>query len=79
MKQIRMHGVIVKYEDDAHEGVNYILKELDHDEAKVFIDEARRRGEAQFEDRNGKNYTLSKNSDGTFDLVKRPGGGSSFF
>ena len=79
MKQIRMHGFIVKYEDDAHEGVNYILKELDNNEARVFFDEARRRGEAQFEDRSGKNYTITKNRDGTFDLTKRPGGGQAFF
>lgn len=79
MKQILMHGFRVNYEDDAHEGINYLLRDIDHNEAKVFFDEARRIGKAEFEDDTGKNYTLNRNSDGTFDLIKRPGGGKSFF
>jgi len=71
MKEIYIHGFKVKYEDNAKEGVDYLLYDLDREEAKVFFEQARLRGYSQFEDDREGQYTLSYNQDGTYTLIRR--------
>jgi hypothetical protein len=70
MGQRTIHGHSISYEDDALEGVHYLQNKLDMDESKVYFDEAKRRGEAEFEDNHRWNYTLTYN-DGTYVLTRR--------
>ena len=53
-----LHGFMVAFEENAREGVNYLRDDLDLNEAKVFFDQARVRGSAQFEDDEDRQYTL---------------------
>lgn len=71
MKQISIHGFKVQYEDNAQEGINYLLYDLDRDEAMVFFDQAKLRRYSRFEDEREGQYTLSYNSDGSYTLIKR--------
>ncbi len=71
MKEIYIHGLKVKYEDNAKEGVDYLIYDLDREEAKVFFEQARLRGYSQFEDDREGQYTLSYNQDGTYTLIRR--------
>ena len=71
MKAISVRGLTVKYEDDAREGINYLLSDLDAEEAKVFFEQAKRKKFAKFEDDRENQYTLSYNPDGTYTLSKR--------
>lgn len=46
-----VHGREVHFEDDAaHSGVRHLENHLERREADVFFHEAKRRGEAEFED-----------------------------
>jgi len=71
MKEIYIHGFKVKYEDNAKEGIDYLLYDLDREEAKVFFEQAHLRGYSQFEDDREGQYTLSYNNDGTYTLIRR--------
>lgn len=53
-----VHGFAVSFEENAREGINYLREDLDLNEAKVFFDQARVRGSAQFEDDEDRQYTL---------------------
>jgi hypothetical protein len=65
MKEIYIHGLKVKYEDNERTGINYLLYDLDAKEAKVFFNEAKRNKYAEFEDDKEGQFTLSYNSDGS--------------
>ncbi|OGZ17326.1 MAG: hypothetical protein A2Z78_00745 [Candidatus Nealsonbacteria bacterium RBG_13_36_15] len=71
MKQISIHGYITKYEDKDYNGIRYLLEDLQYDEAKVFFEQARLHGSAQFEDDFEGQYILNRNPDGTYDLGRR--------
>lgn len=71
MKDISIHSYRTKYEDNAYEGVKYLLQDLDYEEAKVFFEQARLRRSAPFEDDFERQYTLAYNTDGTFTLSRR--------
>lgn len=58
MKKVRIHDHHVSYEDNAHGGVDYLMRHLDRQEADVFFHEAKFKGHIKFEDALGKNYTL---------------------
>ena len=73
MKEIYIHGLKVKYEDNEQAGINYLLYDLDAKEAKVFFNEAKRNKYAEFEDDKEGQFTLSYNSDGSYTLVSRSG------
>ena len=69
-KTATIKGYIVHYEDDALLGLRYIENHLDYNEARVFFEQARNRGSAEFEDNNRVNFTLLHH-DGAYTLVRR--------
>ncbi|MFA6272103.1 MAG: hypothetical protein WC693_03265 [Patescibacteria group bacterium] len=71
-----VHGHHVLGESDAKNGINHLDHKLDSAEAQVFFEQAKMHGSVEFEDGNGKNYTLIRNSDATYTVQKRkePGG-----
>ena len=71
MNEAIIHGLRVKYENNAKEGIEYLRNDLDREEARVFFNEARRRKYAKFEDDQERQYTLFFNSDGSYSLVRR--------
>jgi len=71
MKDIYIHGFKVKYEDNAREGVNHLLYDLDREEARVFFEQAKRKKFVKFEDDQDRQFTLSHNNDGSYNLVRR--------
>lgn len=70
MKEIYIHGFKVKYEENAKRGIDYLLYDLDREEAKVFFDQARARRYAKFEDDREGQFTLTYNHD-SYTLIKR--------
>ncbi|PIP17718.1 MAG: hypothetical protein COX43_02805 [Parcubacteria group bacterium CG23_combo_of_CG06-09_8_20_14_all_35_9] len=72
-RNIKGHTVI--YEDDAKYGADYLSYDLDYEEAEIFFRHARMHGSAKFEDDDDRNYTLKRNSDGTYTLSRRKSGG----
>lgn len=71
IKVINIDGRKVYYDAEHSGGMDYLMRHLDRKETKVFFDEAKRKGKANFEDGMGKNYTLDRNGDGTYTIVKR--------
>jgi len=71
MRETRVRNYKVKYEENAKEGIKYLLYDLDSEEARVFFDQARAHKYAKFEDDSERQYTLSYNSDGTYTLTRR--------
>jgi len=70
MKETFIHGYKTRYEEDAQWGVNYLLYDLDRDEASVFFEQARIKRYAKFEDKQNNQYTLSYSPEGIFTLTK---------
>ena len=68
MKTI-ISGHTVSYEDDAKQGIYYLLHQIDAGEKKVFFNQAYSRGFAEFEDQMGYNYKLIHRG-GEYELVK---------
>jgi len=74
LKSIKVHGFRVDYDEADYFAIKYLRDDLQYDEAKVFFDQARYKGEAQFEDDREGQWTLQYNrSTGGFLLVKRTG------
>ncbi|RJQ36359.1 hypothetical protein C4552_03670 [Candidatus Parcubacteria bacterium] len=65
-----VHGMTVSYEDNAEEGIRHLRDDLSSDEARVFFDQARTKGSAQFEDDEDRQYTLIYQN-GAYALVRR--------
>lgn len=65
-----IHGFTVAYEKNAVEGIEYLRDDLDSAEARVFFDQARQRGSAQFEDDEDRQYTLLYQN-GNYALARR--------
>ncbi len=78
MPETSIHGFHVIYEDHDYPGIRYLRDDLDQREAKVFFDQARQRGSAQFESDGELNFTLAYH-DGEYALSRRSGGGGGFF
>jgi len=70
IQKTNIHGFIVTYESNAYEGVRYLRDDLDFEEARVFFDQARSRGFAEFEDDEDRQYTLFYR-DGVYTLARR--------
>lgn len=69
-KKITIHSFYVQYEENAYEGIRYLRDDLDFQEARVFFDQARMRGSANFEDDEDRQYTLYYKG-GVYILVRR--------
>ena len=65
-----IHGYPVTHEKDVYEGVSYLRDDLDSSEAKVFFDQARARGSANFEDDEDRQFTLVYQN-GVYNLIRR--------
>jgi len=67
-------GQYVKYDDQEENinyGINYLSYDLSPEESKVFFNEAKTKGQAQFEDHYHRNFTLIYNNDYTYTLLSR--------
>ena len=72
LKKDYLYGYYVQYDDEvAYDGFVYLRDRLDQNEVQVFFNEASRRGRADFEDDYGRNFVLTKNTDGTFFISRR--------
>jgi len=71
MKEVKIHGFKVKYEDNAKAGIDYLRYDLDSEEARVFFNQAKLKKYAKFEDDDDRQFTLSYSSDGTYTLIRR--------
>jgi len=74
VQKIYIGGYYVKYDDQERNisyGVYYLQYDLNAEELRVFLDQARSKGQAEFEDRAGRNFTLMYNNDGTYTLLSR--------
>lgn len=69
-EKIIIHGFTVIFEQNAIEGIRYLRDDLDFNEARVFFDQARTKGSAQFEDDQDRQYTLFYKG-GSYTLVRR--------
>jgi hypothetical protein len=58
VKKASVHGFPLTYEEEAKNGVSYLTYSLGQAETKVFFDQARLKGSAAFEDKEGRDYTL---------------------
>jgi hypothetical protein len=72
-KQYResIHGFITNYNEEGMPAVRYLRYDLQPEEARVFYDQARAKGQADFEDEYENNFTLVYNRDGTYTIVFR--------
>ena len=73
LKRESVHGRLVNFNQSLKEtAVRHLRFNLESREAKSLFDAARSSGEAQFEDRMNRNFTLVYNrGDGTYHLVER--------
>lgn len=65
-----IHGFTVSYEENAADGIRYLRDDLSSRETKVFFDQARREGAAEFEDDDDRQFTLLYQS-GYYTLIRR--------
>lgn len=71
-KRTSIHGFWVNYEDNAHEALKRLRDDLSRDEAKVYFEQARLKGSAQFEDDYDRQFTLFyERGSGSFILTRR--------
>ena len=73
MPKKNIHGYVVNYKNNAHKGAEHLAYVLSFDEAFSLFQTAQMSGEAKFEDRSGRNFTLIRETTGTFSLEKRSG------
>ncbi len=71
MLQKNIHGYIVNYKNNAHEGAKHLAYVLSFSEAFSLFQAAQMSGDVKFEDRYGRNFTLKYVTTGTFLLEKR--------
>ncbi|MFH1643081.1 MAG: hypothetical protein ABH967_00365 [Patescibacteria group bacterium] len=55
----RVHGFWVTFGKDLWEGITYLSRDLQFEEAKTLFDAARLRGNAEFEDDDDRDWTLT--------------------
>ena len=64
-----IYGHIVSHDDNVSQGMWFLTRVINAEEARVFFDEAYNRGHAVFEDRMGYKYKLV-HTGGEYQLVK---------
>ena len=67
-----IHGHKTYYDDDGKHAVSHLKYDLQHDEAEIFFEHAKRHRSdgAQFEDEHERNYTL-KYENGAYSIERR--------
>lgn len=72
LREVKVGDGWMKYDDEScYYGMKHLLDVLSWDERKVFFDEAYRKGAAEFEDRERRNYTLYHQHDEVYLLTRR--------
>ncbi len=71
MATTSVHGHIVEYEENAEEGIHYLIYSLNGEEAKVFFDQALSHGSALFEDSMDRKYKLTHKGGINYELVRQ--------
>lgn len=66
-----VHGKILTYEDDAKEGIKYLMYNLNAEEAQVFFHEAFRVGSALLEDTMDRKYRLIHHGGIKYELARQ--------
>ncbi len=66
-----IHGFKTEYDEKTEKAVDYLANDLDKKEARVFFDQAKLRGYAEFEDDNEGQYTLKYKGDNLYLLIRR--------
>lgn len=66
-----VYGHTVLGSEDALDGINYLDHKIDYQEAEVFFRSAKSGGSVDFEDQEGKDYTLKRNQDATYTVTRR--------
>ncbi|MFH0952663.1 MAG: hypothetical protein V1838_05830 [Patescibacteria group bacterium] len=74
-----VHGHAVYGDDASKKGLDYLDYQLSYQEARVFFEQARVRGKAQFEDHEHRNFDLVYNNDATYTVEKRRQSGGGWF
>jgi len=69
-EKTNVYSYCVTHEPDVEEGISYLRDDLDFNEARIFFDQARQKGFAEFEDDEDRQYTLLY-KDGNYTLVRR--------
>lgn len=69
----KIHGRMVNFHPSVRDsGFTHLQRRLDPNEARTLFDAARTQGEAHFEDRGGRNFTIRYDrGKGTYDLHER--------
>lgn len=70
-KIARVHGFQVRYDDRTYDGVKHLCDDLQHAEARVFFEHARRHEEAEFEDDYDRQFTLVYEGRQIYSLKRR--------
>ncbi len=70
-EKVWFDGETVYYSEDSERGMRFLRDDLDPEETRVYFDQARSKGKAPFEDKNGNNFTLIRRSDGHFEVTTR--------
>jgi hypothetical protein len=70
LNQGRAHGYGLDYDDSSYKGMKYLRDDLSSSEARVFFDQARRRGYAEFEDDYDRQYTMTYKN-GKYTITRR--------
>lgn len=71
MNKTNLKGYTVFYEDNAPKGIEHLGYVLDFQESEELFRQARQYGKTVFEDRLGRNFTLTRNPDGSFTVSVR--------
>lgn len=66
-----VHGHKVDFDDDAKHGVEFLDHRLEYQEAEIFFRQAKSRGSAEFEDQDGRDYTLQYDPSGRYSVLRR--------
>ena len=69
-KTAKIFNHSVHYQKNAKPGINYLQHDLDSNESKVFFDQAKIKGKADFEDDRDGQFTLDYQNNKYF-LIKR--------
>ncbi len=69
-EKTEVHIFYIDYKENAIEGIRHLRDDLDFNEAKIFFDQARQKGAAEFEDDEDRQYTLIYKA-GNYTLVRR--------
>ena len=69
--EIDLHGHSLMHDDNDHHGYEYLAHKIGADESKMFFQQAKEHGSAEFKTNLNKDYILTHNSNGTYTVAKK--------